>query len=198
MEDLGIHVTSYLQFSDHIKQITAKARQRIGLLFRCFTTGDAKFPRKACTTFIRPILECCSTVWSPISVESLVGLESVQRHFTKRIPELSDLPYHQRCAQLGLETLELRRLKYDHYYAYKGIFGLVVDDYSCCFNPLKDPRTRGHNLRVTPYRFNTHISQHFFTVRVANIWNSLPQDVYFADFSSFKRSINNVNFWLVH
>ena len=36
-----------------------------------------------------------------------------------------------------------------------------------------------------------------FTVRVANIWNSLPEDVFvsFADFQSFKRSIiNNVDF----
>ena len=112
-----------------------------------------------------------------------MGLESIQRHFTKRIPELSDLPYHQRCAQLGLETLELRRLKYDLHYAYKVIFGLVDVD-SCCLKPLKGSRTRGHNLRVTPCQFNTSIRQDFFSVRVVNIWNSLPQDVPFANFSS--------------
>ena len=37
------------------------------------------------------------------------------------------------CVQLGLETLELRRLKFD----YKGIFGLVDVD-RCCFEPLKE------------------------------------------------------------
>jgi len=174
-------------------QLTAKARQRIGLLFRCFITRDAKILTKAYTTYIRPILEYCSTVWSPISVESLVRLESVQRHFTKRIPELSVLPYQQRCVELGLETLELRRLKFDLHYAYKVIFGLVDVD-SCCFKLHRGSRTRGHNYRVVPDRFSTNIRRHFFTVRVANVWNSLPTDVSFADFKSFKRSVNNVDF----
>ena len=90
----------------------------------------------------------------------------------------------------GVTQIEL---KYDLCYAYKGIFGLVDVD-SCCFKPLKDSRIRGHNLRVTPYRFSTNIRQHFFTVTVAYIWNSLSQDVSFGDFSSFKRPFNNVNF----
>lgn len=193
VEDLGIHVNSNLKFSDHIKQICAKAKQRIGLLFKCFITRDATILTKAYTTYIRPILEYCSTVWNPICVESLVCLESVQKHFTKRIPDLPDLPYHQRCKRLNLETLELRRLKFDLHLAYKVIFGLVDVD-SCYFKLQKESRTRGHNLRVIPYRFTTNIRQQFFTVRIANIWNSLPKDVSFADYNSFKRSINCVNF----
>jgi len=38
---------------------------------------------------------------------------SVQRKLTKRLPGMKTLSYHQRLVKLGLESLELRRLRAD-------------------------------------------------------------------------------------
>ena len=39
-------------------------------------------------------------------------IESVQRSFTKRLPGLSNLPYTKRLEVLGIDSLEIRRLRY--------------------------------------------------------------------------------------
>ena len=38
-------------------------------------------------------------------------------------------------------------------------------------------RTRGHSLRIRGKPFRTEVRRNFFTQRVANVWNSLPQNV---------------------
>jgi len=43
----------------------------------------------------------------------IVKIESVQRSFTKRLPGLSNLPYAKRLEVLGIDSLEIRRLRYD-------------------------------------------------------------------------------------
>jgi len=53
-------------------------------------------------------------------------LESVQRSFTKRLPGLSNLPYTKRLEFHGIDSLEIRRLRYDlFFFVYKMLFGFV-------------------------------------------------------------------------
>jgi len=63
--DLGVTVDPTLKYSVHINQLVAKAKSRIGLLFRCFVTRDMKVLRKAFITYIRPLVEYASSIWSP-------------------------------------------------------------------------------------------------------------------------------------
>ena len=77
-------------------------------------------------TYVRPMLEYCSPVWSPVSASLINQLESVQRRFTKRLPGFQSLPYDDRCARLGIDRLELRRLRADLILCYKIIHGLVL------------------------------------------------------------------------
>ena len=55
-------------------------------------------------------------------------VESVQRRFTKRLYGMKCLLYSERLSRLGLETLELRRLKFDLVYLFKIMCGLVETD----------------------------------------------------------------------
>jgi len=57
------------------------------------------------------MVEYCSPVQYPVAVTLINQLESVQRRFTKRLPGFQTLPYDERCALLGLDRLELRRLQ---------------------------------------------------------------------------------------
>ena len=52
-------------------------------------------------------------VWSPYHVCDVTRVESVQRSFTKRLPGFRDTDYKSRLLLLGLDSLELRRLRQD-------------------------------------------------------------------------------------
>lgn len=94
--DLGVEIDSKLSYNNHIHSIVTKASQRVGLLFRGFLCRDIDFMRKAFTTYVLPILEYNSVVWSPTLKKHIDSLENVQRRFTKRIPSISHLPYLER------------------------------------------------------------------------------------------------------
>jgi len=110
VNDIGVDFDSLLLFDKHIDRIIAKAYSRIGLLFKGFVSRNLLVFRRAYITYIRPLLEYASNVWSPHLTMHINSLERVQRHFTKRITELHDLCYQERLTVLNLETLEYRRL----------------------------------------------------------------------------------------
>src|SRR5271155_1867816 len=75
VKDLGILFDSHLKFSDHITNIVAKARQRLFLLYKCFITKDLATLLIAFKTFLLPILDYCSPIWSPHTAVDILGLE---------------------------------------------------------------------------------------------------------------------------
>ena len=62
-KDLGVLLDSSLSFFPHIADIVVKARQRVLLLFKVFTTRSCTHLIRAYKTFIRPILEFNSQIW---------------------------------------------------------------------------------------------------------------------------------------
>ena len=53
--------------------------------------------------------------------------------------------------------------------------------------------TRGHKFKLCK-RQNTHnVRANFFSERVTTCWNSLPDTVDFSSFTSFKRTVKQVN-----
>ena len=97
---------------------------------------------------VRPLLEYCSSVWSPHCVKHISAIESVQRSFTKKLSGMENLSYPERLLALKLESLELRRLKADLIYLYKILFKIVDTD---LINILKFPSyssTRGHPYKL--------------------------------------------------
>jgi len=61
-------------------------------------------------------------------------IEKVQRRFTKRLRGLKHLSYSDRLNELGLPSLELRRLHLDLVYCYKIVFGLIKLNFSDYFD----------------------------------------------------------------
>jgi len=62
-------------------------------LFSDFASRNLHVFRQAYITYIRPLLEYVSDVWSPHLIMHDNSVDRVQRHFTKRITELRDLSY---------------------------------------------------------------------------------------------------------
>jgi len=84
-------------------------------------------------------------VWSPYTLTDISKIELVQRSFTKRLPGLSNLPYTKRLEVLEIDSLEIRRLRYDLVFVYKMPFGLVDLKFSDYFILRTSSTTRGHD-----------------------------------------------------
>ena len=111
--DLGITVSSDLSPREHVNTIVLKAHQRANMILKCFISTDTKVLSGAYYTYVRPILEYNSVVWSPVLKCEIGALERVQRRFTKRLRGMKELSYIDRLTKLELITLELRRLHND-------------------------------------------------------------------------------------
>ena len=81
-------------------------------------------------TLIRPHLEYCVQLWSPVATNGswgiILDLEAVQRRFTRLIIEVGTLPiipYSRRLEILNLTTLAERRIRGDLTEAFKAING---------------------------------------------------------------------------
>ena len=123
--DLGILLDPKLHFSLHIAQIVAAAKKRSFLLFRSFVTKDPQALIKGFKTYILPLLNYCSPVWSPSTIGDIVLLESVQINFTKRTQGCQAKTCSDRLKALKLPTLELRRLRADLILCYKILNNLI-------------------------------------------------------------------------
>ena len=188
--DLGVTIDKKLNFSMHVNNIVRVAHSRANLIVKCFVSNDPHSLIKAFITYVRPLVEYCSPVWSPHSVSLIDQLESVQRRFTKRLNGLKTLTYTDRLAKLNLASLELRRLHADLCLCFKIVHGhiaLKCDDF---FDINVNSVTRGHNLKLSVKCSSLNVRQHFFTNRVVAPWNSLASGVVNAvSVQSFKQML---------
>ena len=95
-------------FATYITSITGKAKQQLYLLNKSFITKDPDTLIFAFKTYILPILDYCSPIWSPWHITDITRIESVQRLFTKKLLGYELLSYKERLTKSGLCGLELR------------------------------------------------------------------------------------------
>jgi hypothetical protein len=176
-KDIGVYLDQQLKFSEHCQQITNKANSLNFRIFQSFATREPKVLFSIFKTYVRPILEHNSTVWSPYLKKDIRRVEGPQRRFTKRLSGYeTEFTYLQRLHALGEETLLVRRIKADLVLVYKIIHGLV-DGLGDLVQFARVIRTRGHLYKIVPQRFRVNSRKNFFSVRVANLWNELPAEV---------------------
>ena len=139
-------------------------------------------------TYVRPILEYCCVVWNPFLVQDINAIESVQRRFIKRIPCTKNLTYCQRLRGLGIESLELRRLRADLLFTYKLVFGILDMDVSEFFTTQFDDKRRGHCYKLYLPSCKSCVRYNCFSHRVIRFWNVLPECV---TYNAFKQSLTS-------
>jgi len=173
--DLGVSFNNNLDFSCHLNTIVKSAHARANLIHRCFISKDADCLSHAFVSYVRPLLEYCSPIWSPSTVTEINLIEAVQKRFTKRLSGLSHLSYFNRLVVLNWTTLEIRRIHADLILCFKIVHGLVATDPSSIFSfNTCSISTRGHKFKLSVQRCNSSLRQNLFSIRVVPIWNDLP------------------------
>ena len=79
--DFGITIDNNLKFDQHISKMVHNASVRANLIIRSFVSRDPAILVKAFITYVRPLLEYCTPVWSPHTVGLIRKIESVQKKF---------------------------------------------------------------------------------------------------------------------
>jgi hypothetical protein len=176
---LGVLVDSKLNFKEHIYTCVKKAYCISNLITNnlSFLSLNTRVSLFKC--YVRPVLEYNSVIFSPHNIYLIDVIENVQRHFTKKLPQLFNLTYVERLHICNLEQLELRRLRSDLIMLYKILHNLVHVDLigPHCLKMSVNTATRGNRYKLVKHHVHLDIRKYFFCNRVVNVWNSLNDDI---------------------
>ena len=149
----------------------------MALIRRAYTYLDQSSFLKLYKALVRPQLEYCNQVWSPHLAKHVNSLENVQRRATRCIPGMKDLSYPERLVKLKLPTLAYRRLRGDMIETYKITTQKYDQDIAQNLLTFNNRTSRNNNLKLNKPQNRTNIRKYFFTHRIIDPWNQLPQTV---------------------
>ena len=191
-KDLGVYIDMNLDFKNHISNTVKKAYYSCYKILKNFTFRDHTILVPLFKTLVRPILEYGNTVWNNGIKKYMNKIETVQRKFTKYIKGMHHMSYENRLRIIKLPSLEYRQLRGDLIQVFK-IAKNFYDPISTesIFDFETSSRLRGHMYKINKQITNKTKYKNFFSNRIINSWNSLPNHIIDAkSINEFKNKID--------
>ena len=189
-KDLGVIVTSNLDWKEQCSKVLSKANQKLGMSRRnCYFVQDLNRRRVLYLTLVRSQFEHCSVLWRPVTKTQISKLEGLQKRAIKWILQEEFLSYSpstyiQKCRQLKIMPIEDRFDFLDLIFFFK-----IVKQHIPVNLPSYLQRFQGQSrLRnchldhlcfvssITPQNSSNAFARNFF-FRTHTKWNHIPLDI---------------------
>jgi hypothetical protein len=189
-KDLGVIVQSDMKVTQQCIKVVKIANKILGMISRTFQYKTKPVVLRLYKSLVRPHLEYCVQAWRPHLQKDINLIENVQKRVAKMLG-VNKNRYYDKITELGLTTLETRRLRGDLiviFKMFKGMLDVSVHDYFM----VSHGSSRGHSCKVFKHRFLTDVGKFCFSNRVINEWNLLTQDIIdCSTIEQFKISIDH-------
>ena len=175
--DLGVTVDEELKFHEHIGNAARKAGAVARNFLKSTVCRDPDFMLLLLKSHIRPLLEYASPVWNTGYIQDVKKLEAIQRLWTRNTRGLENKEYGERLQSLDLFSVKGRLLRADLIKCWKIFHGASAIQPADLWVTNNESRTRGHRYKIKVTRNQVDARARFFSCRIVQDWNSLPDGV---------------------